>query len=66
MVLFDGQSNVKGEVLAPVQISSKFVIVKTGSGELIALDKDNGEIVWSYRSKLQRLLLEEVAAQSSR
>ena len=31
--------NVKGEVLAPSAISSKFVIVKTGSGELIALDK---------------------------
>ena len=49
--------NVKGEVLAPSAISSKFVIVKTGSGELIALDKSNGETLWSYRSKLPTLTI---------
>ena len=29
--------NVKGEVLAPPAIDAKFIIVKTGSGELLAL-----------------------------
>ena len=38
-------------------MSAKFVIVKTGSGELIALDKDSGEIEWSYRSKLPALTI---------
>ncbi|MFL2698977.1 MAG: PQQ-binding-like beta-propeller repeat protein, partial [Gammaproteobacteria bacterium] len=50
-------SNVKGEVLAPPAIDTKFVIVKTGSGELIALNKISGEIVWSYRSKLPALTI---------
>jgi outer membrane protein assembly factor BamB len=50
-------SNVKGEVLAPPAIDTKFVIVKTGSGELIALNKISGEIAWSYRSKLPALTI---------
>ena len=37
--------NLKGEVLSPPAIDAKFIIVKTGSGELIALDKSNGEIL---------------------
>ena len=36
--------NLKGEVLSPPAIDAKFIIVKTGSGELLALDKSNGEI----------------------
>lgn len=44
-------SNVKAEVLAPAAIDAKFVIIKTGSGELLALDKNSGELKWSYRSK---------------
>ena len=47
--------NVKGEVLAPAAIDAKFIIVKTGSGDLMALDKITGEIKWSYRSKLPTL-----------
>ena len=31
------------------------MVVKTGSGELLGLDKENGEILWSYRSKLPLL-----------
>lgn len=50
-------SNVKGEVLAPATIDAKFVVVKTGSGELLGLDKTSGEIVWSYRSKLPALTI---------
>ena len=47
--------NVKGEVLSKVAIDAKLVVVKTGSGELLGLDKDNGSIKWSYRSKLPTL-----------
>ena len=50
-------SNVKSEVLAPAVIDAKFVIIKTGSGELIALDRNSGELVWSYRSKLPNLTI---------
>lgn len=49
--------NVKGEVLAPTVIDAKLIIVKTGSGELLALDKLNGDVVWSYRSKLPALTI---------
>ena len=49
--------NVKGEVLAPAAIDAKFIIVKTGSGDLMALDKITGEIKWSYRSKLPTLTI---------
>lgn len=49
--------NLKGEVLAPPAIDPKFVVVKTGSGELLALDKLSGEISWSYRSKLPALTI---------
>ena len=38
-------------------MNAELVIVKTGSGELIALDKLNGEIAWSYRSKLPALTI---------
>ena len=48
---------MKGEVLAPPAIDAKFIIVKTGSGELLALDKSSGEIMWSYRSKLPALTI---------
>ena len=48
---------LKGEVLSPPAIDAKFIIVKTGSGELLALDKSNGEILWSYRSKLPALTI---------
>ena len=47
--------NVKGEVLAKAAVDAKLVIIKTGSGELLGLDKTNGEIIWSYRSKLPAL-----------
>ena len=49
--------NLKGEVLAPAAIDPKFIVVKTGSGELLALDKSSGEISWSYRSKLPALTI---------
>ena len=49
------KSNVKGEVLSKAAIDAKLVIVKTSSGELIALNKDTGLIEWSYRSKLPLL-----------
>ena len=49
--------NLKGEVLAPAAIDPKFIVVKTGSGELVALDKSSGEISWSYRSKLPALTI---------
>tara|TARA_B100001109_G_C18857615_1_gene472456 strand:- start:1741 stop:2907 length:1167 start_codon:yes stop_codon:yes gene_type:complete len=49
--------NVKGEVLSKAVIDPKGVIIKTGSGELISLDKDSGEIIWSYRSKLPTLTI---------
>jgi len=49
--------NVKGEVLAPTVIDAQLIIVKTGSGELLALDKLNGDVVWSYRSKLPALTI---------
>ena len=49
--------NVKGEVLSKAAIDPKTVIVKTGSGELIGLNKSSGEIVWSYRSKLPSLTI---------
>ena len=48
-------TNVKGEVLSKVAIDAKVVVVKTGSGELLGLDRENGEILWSYRSKLPLL-----------
>ena len=49
--------NVKGEVLATAAIDTKFVVIKTGSGELLGLDKPSGEIMWSYRSKLPSLTI---------
>ena len=49
--------NLKAEVLAPVAIDAKLIIVKTGSGELLGLDKSNGQILWSYRSKLPTLTI---------
>ena len=48
-------TNVKGEVLSKSAIDTKIVAVKTGSGELIGLNKQTGEIEWSYRSKLPAL-----------
>ena len=48
-------SNVKGEVLSKVAIDAQLVVVKTGSGELLGLNKDSGQIEWSYRSKLPLL-----------
>jgi len=51
------KNNVKGEVLAPAAIDTKFVVIKTGSGELLGLDKKRGEIMWSYRSKLPSLTI---------
>ena len=48
-------SNVKGEVLSKVAIDAQLVVVKTGSGELLGLNKENGQIKWSYRSKLPLL-----------
>ena len=50
-------TNVKGEVLSATAIDTKLVVVKTGSGELIALDRISGEIKWSYRSKLPTLTI---------
>ena len=50
-------TNVKGEVLAPPAISATHIIVKTGSGELLGLDKKSGELKWSYRSKLPTLTI---------
>jgi outer membrane protein assembly factor BamB len=50
-------TNVKGEVLSKVAIDAKVVVVKTGSGELLGLDRENGEILWSYRSKLPLLTI---------
>ena len=50
-------SNVKAEVLSKVAIDAKFIIVKTSSGELIALDKNTGDLKWSYRSKLPNLTI---------
>ena len=49
--------NVKGEVLATAAIDTKFVVIKTGSGELLGLDKSSGKITWSYRSKLPSLTI---------
>lgn len=51
------KNNVKGEVLATAAIDTKFVVIKTGSGELLGLDKISGEIMWSYRSKLPSLTI---------
>ena len=48
-------SNVKGEVLSKAAIDAQLVVVKTGSGELLGLNKDSGQIEWSYRSKLPLL-----------
>ena len=48
-------TNVKGEVLSKAAIDTKIVAVKTGSGELIGLNKNTGAIEWSYRSKLPTL-----------
>ena len=48
-------SNVKGEVLSKAAIDAQLVVVKTGSGELLGLNKENGQIEWSYRSKLPLL-----------
>ena len=48
-------TNVKGEVLSKSVVDTKIVIVKTGSGELIGLNKETGVIEWSYRSKLPAL-----------
>ena len=50
-------SNVKGEVLSSVAIDAKIVVVKTGSGELLGLNKDSGEGSWSYRSTLPVLTI---------
>ena len=48
-------TNVKGEILSKSVIDTKIVVVKSGSGELIGLNRVTGEIEWSYRSKLPPL-----------
>ena len=48
-------TNVKGEILSKSVIDTKIVVVKSGSGELIGLNRVSGEIEWSYRSKLPPL-----------
>ena len=48
-------TNVKGEILSKSVIDTQIVVVKSGSGELIGLNRVNGEIEWSYRSKLPPL-----------
>ncbi len=50
-------TNVKGEVLSTAAIDPQTVVVKTGSGELIGLEKSSGETLWSYRSKLPTLTI---------
>ena len=50
-------ANTKGEVLSPPAISTKYVVVKTGSGELLAVDRISGDLKWSYRSKLPTLTI---------
>lgn len=49
--------NVQGEVLSQAVISAKSIFIKTSSGELISLDKNTGEISWSYRAKLPPLTI---------
>lgn len=49
--------NVQGEVLSQAALSAKSIFIKTGSGELISLDKDTGDISWSYRAKLPPLTI---------
>jgi len=49
--------NVKSEILSSVAIDAKAVVVKSGSGELLSLDNQTGEILWSYRSKLPTLTI---------
>ena len=48
-------TNVKGEILSKSVIDTQIVVVKSGSGELIGLNRVSGEIEWSYRSKLPPL-----------
>ena len=48
-------TNVKGEILSKSVIDTQIVVVKSGSGELIGLNRITGEIEWSYRSKLPPL-----------
>jgi outer membrane protein assembly factor BamB len=48
-------TNVKGEILSKSVIDTQIVVVKSGSGELIGLNRVTGEIEWSYRSKLPPL-----------
>ncbi len=48
-------TNVKGEILSKSVIDTQIVAVKSGSGELIGLNRVTGEIEWSYRSKLPPL-----------
>ncbi|MAR95631.1 MAG: outer membrane protein assembly factor BamB [Gammaproteobacteria bacterium] len=50
-------TNLKSEILSSAAIDAKGVIVKTGAGELFSLDKQTGEILWSYRSKLPTLTI---------
>ena len=50
-------TNIKSEILSSVAIDAKAVIVKSGSGELLSLDNQTGEILWSYRSKLPTLTI---------
>ena len=38
-------TNVKGEVLSKVAIDAKVVVVKTGSGELLGLDRENLSLI---------------------
>lgn len=48
-------SNVGSEILALPVIDAKGVIVHTSGGELLALNPNTGERVWSYRSQLPSL-----------
>ena len=50
-------TNVKGEILSKSVIDTQIVVVKSGSGELIGLNRVTGEIEWSYRSKLPPLTI---------
>ena len=41
-----------GEVLAALQVKNNIVYVQTFDGQMLALDIENGERIWSFRNNL--------------
>ncbi|RUO41679.1 outer membrane protein assembly factor BamB [Pseudidiomarina aestuarii] len=55
-------TEVKGEVLADPAVGDGFVVVQTGSGNIVGLDERTGEEQWTLRTEVPALTLRGTSA----